>query len=94
MIRYGGIKRYTSIKYLVVDEVDACLLNNGGKTVSKLILSSSSSSSSTPLHKLLSRYLSPTYDDGQGAMVDDIVSSSSSVLTVASTLTKSAPRPV
>lgn len=60
MIRYGGIKRYNSIKYLVVDEVDACLLNNGGKILSKLILSSG-----TPLHELLSKYLSPTYDDGQ-----------------------------
>ena len=69
MIRSGGIKRYNSIKYLIVDEVDACLLNNIGK------ISSSTSSTrgqslqftGTPLHELLSKYLLPTYDDGREA---------------------------
>ena len=56
MVRYGGIKRYNSVKYLVVDEVDACLLNNAGSMSSNL--------SSSTLHELLSKYLSPTYDDG------------------------------
>ena len=54
MVRLGGIKRYNSVKFLVVDEVDACLLNNAGS----LQLASS------PLHELLSKHLSPTYDDG------------------------------
>ena len=56
MVRLGGIKRYNSVKYLVVDEVDACLLNNAGTMSSNL--------SSSTLHELLSKYLSPTYDDG------------------------------
>lgn len=56
MVRYGGIKRYNSIKYLVVDEVDACLLNNAGSMSSNL--------SSGALHELLSKHLSPTFEDG------------------------------
>jgi superfamily II DNA/RNA helicase len=56
MVRLGGIKRYNSVKYLVVDEVDACLLNNAGTLTSKL--------SSTSLHELLSKYLSPSFNDG------------------------------
>lgn len=53
MIKLGGIKRYNAIKYLVVDEVDACLLNNDDNIFA----------SSSPLHELLSKFLSPTYDD-------------------------------
>jgi len=59
MVRYGGIKRYNSVKYVVVDEVDACLLNNAGSMTAKL--------SSSTLHELLSKYLSPTFDDGSSA---------------------------
>jgi superfamily II DNA/RNA helicase len=51
MVQYGGI-RYNSVKYVVVDEVDACLLNNGG----------SLTTNAGPLHTLLSKYLSPTYE--------------------------------
>jgi superfamily II DNA/RNA helicase len=61
MVQYGGIKRYNSVKFVVVDEVDACLLNNAGTHTSNL--------DSSPLHELLSQYLSPTYDDG--TMVND-----------------------
>jgi len=64
MVRLGGIKRYSSIKYLVVDEADACLLNNGGNIKSSLL-----SLSSSTLHELLSKYLSPTYDDGSSSTV-------------------------
>jgi superfamily II DNA/RNA helicase len=53
MVQYGGI-RYNSVKYVVVDEVDACLLNNGG----------SLTTNAGPLHTLLSKHLSPTYDKG------------------------------
>jgi superfamily II DNA/RNA helicase len=56
MVKYGGIKRYNSVKLVVVDEVDACLLNNAGSLTSNL--------SSSTLHELLSKRLSPTYDDG------------------------------
>lgn len=58
MVRYAGIKRYNSIQFLVVDEVDACLLNNAG--------SLSSNIQSSALHELLSKHLSPTFDDGSG----------------------------
>lgn len=66
MIKLGGIKRYNSVKYLVVDEVDACLLDNHGKVASTAL-----ASSGTPLHELLSTYLSPTYVDGKDAAALD-----------------------
>lgn len=56
MVKYGGIKRYNSVRIVVVDEVDACLLSNAGSLSSNL--------SSSTLHELLSKQLSPTYDDG------------------------------
>jgi len=62
MVRFGGLKRYNSVKYVVVDEVDACLLNNAGSMTTQL--------SSSTLHELLSKYLSPTYDDGTSASID------------------------
>lgn len=54
MVRHGGI-RYNAVQYVVVDEVDACLLNNAGSMSSNL-------SASGPLHELLSRHLSPTFE--------------------------------
>mmetsp|Transcript_23697 Transcript_23697/g.36599 ORF Transcript_23697/g.36599 Transcript_23697/m.36599 type:complete len:570 (-) Transcript_23697:64-1773(-) len=54
MVRFGGIK-YNAVNYVVVDEVDACLLNNAGSMSSNL-------ASSGPLHELLSRHLSPTFE--------------------------------
>lgn len=56
MIRWGGIKRYNSVNLVVVDEVDACLLNNAGSMAVNL--------QSSTLHELLSKYLSPTYSTG------------------------------
>ncbi|GAX23124.1 hypothetical protein FisN_33Lh012 [Fistulifera solaris] len=53
MVQLGGIKRYNSIEMVVVDEVDACLLNNAGS----LQLAAS------PLHELLSKQLSATFLD-------------------------------
>lgn len=71
MISNGGFKRYNSVRYVIVDEVDACLLNtkNGATSgaVGPLRKSSSTNSlqlSGTLLHELLSKYLSPTFDDG------------------------------
>ena len=58
MVEHGGI-RYNSVKYVVVDEVDACLLGNGG----------SLTTNAGPLHLLLSKHLSPTYDNGQEEQV-------------------------
>lgn len=54
MVRLGGI-RYNSVSYVVVDEVDACLLNNAGSMSTNL-------ASSGALHELLSRHLSPTFE--------------------------------
>jgi superfamily II DNA/RNA helicase len=62
MVRYGGIKRYNSVHFLVVDEVDACLLNNAGSLTSSI--------QSSVLHELLSKHLSPTFDDGTGIDVN------------------------
>ena len=61
MVKKGGMK-YNSIKFVVVDEVDACLLQNGGSTMTKKSKSAALNlSGSGPLHELLSRYLSPSY---------------------------------
>jgi superfamily II DNA/RNA helicase len=84
MVSLGGIKRYTNIRYVVVDEVDACILNNNnlqGKV--KLALSSSTGlfTSGTPLHELLSKYLSPTYNDDES---DDILQKESHFAMLAS----------
>lgn len=77
MVQYGGLPRINSIRYVVVDEVDACLLHKSGAALAAS--SSSSSASSNPmgiggdnkalassLQILLSKFLSPTYavDDG------------------------------
>ena len=69
MVKYGGIKRYNSVKLVVVDEVDACLLNNAGSLTSNL--------SSSTLHELLSKRLSPTFDDGSSVEETEALISSS-----------------
>eukprot|EP00977_Amphora_coffeiformis_P018027 scaffold6091_cov164-Amphora_coffeaeformis.AAC.11 len=69
MVKYGGIKRYNSVKLVVVDEVDACLLSNAGSLSSNL--------SSSTLHELLSKQLSPTYDDGSSLDESEALVSSS-----------------
>ena len=74
MIRSGGIKRYNSIKFLVVDEVDACLLNNNGK-----VASGQMQFTGTPLHELLAKHLSPTFDDGREAIALDSDSSAATI---------------
>ena len=62
MIRLGGLKRYNSIRYLVMDEVDACLQlgSSSSSSTSQFNVATGSSSTATPLHELLSKYLSPT----------------------------------
>lgn len=62
LVKSGGIK-YHAVKFVVVDEVDACLLNNSGTIVSSKSSKSLNISGSGPLHELLSRYLSPTYEE-------------------------------
>ncbi|CAB9512791.1 dependent RNA helicase [Seminavis robusta] len=84
MVRFGGIKRYNSVKYLIVDEVDACLLNNAGTLSSKL--------SSSSLHELLSKHLSPTYDDGDTS--GDAATMDGQEAGVLPTRKKTTPRPL
>ncbi len=79
LVRTGGMK-YNAVKFVVVDEVDACLLNNGGKISSSKPKSNAALtlSGSGPLHELLSRYLSPTYDEVEDDDTFAILSASAS----------------
>lgn len=56
MVQYGGIPRISSIKYVVVDEVDACLVHKSGAA-----LTSKDKTIAPDLHVLLSKFLSPTF---------------------------------
>ncbi|CAJ1946269.1 unnamed protein product [Cylindrotheca closterium] len=56
MVQYGGIPRISTIKYVVVDEVDACLVHKSGAA-----LTSKDKTISSDLHVLLSKFLSPTF---------------------------------
>jgi hypothetical protein len=56
MVTLGGIKRYNAVKFVVVDEVDAAYSTTLG-----------TSNLSSTLNELLSKYLSPTFDDGSAA---------------------------
>ena len=78
MVGLGGI-RYNAVGFVVVDEVDACLLNNGGSYANE----AASLPSAGPLHELLSKYLSPTYEDSEGGD-DDLVGMSAGELDRAS----------
>lgn len=72
MVQYGGLPRINSIQYVVVDEVDACLVHKSGAALAASASPSSDSNNSnnkamaSSLHVLLSKFLSPTYavDDG------------------------------
>ncbi|KAL7568988.1 hypothetical protein ACA910_021279 [Epithemia clementina (nom. ined.)] len=86
MIQLGGIRRYNSVKCVVVDEVDACLLNNAGSMTSKI--------SSSTLHQLLSKYLSPTFDDGSGAQEPLYFQGGSTIREAASSLPLRSTRPL
>jgi superfamily II DNA/RNA helicase len=66
MVQYGGLPRISSIKTVVVDEVDACLVHNLGATLQGSNTKAGNSNSATlssALHQLLSKHLSPTYSD-------------------------------
>uniref|UniRef100_A0A7S3VGM2 RNA helicase n=1 Tax=Chaetoceros debilis TaxID=122233 RepID=A0A7S3VGM2_9STRA len=64
IVKRKGMK-YHAVKFVVVDEVDACLLNNQGTIVSSKSSKSLNVSGSGPLHELLSRYLSPTFEEAE-----------------------------
>lgn len=80
MVQYGGLPRISTIKTVVVDEVDACLVHTSGASLQGSTTSSGSGDSpalSISLHLLLSKFLSPTYadeddaDDGNAIVVAD-----------------------
>ncbi|KAL3945463.1 MAG: hypothetical protein SGBAC_000434 [Bacillariaceae sp.] len=69
MVQYGGIPRISTIKYVVVDEVDACLVHNSGAA-----LTSKDKTIASDLHLLLSKFLSPTFaeeEDENTAYLED-----------------------
>ena len=72
MVQYGGLPRISSIKTVVVDEVDACLVHNSGAALqgSSSGRSGNSATLSSSLHPLLSKFLSPTYADENDEEVD------------------------
>jgi len=85
MIQYGGLPRINSIRYVVVDEVDACLvhqyssssssslalLSGGGGNTKKKGADRDNKIMASALHVLLSKHLSPTYSVDDGTMFLD-----------------------
>jgi superfamily II DNA/RNA helicase len=65
MVKFGGI-RYNAVRYVVVDEVDACLAREDGGTGFYRV-----GDNTSPLHILLSRYLSPTFANDDDAAVEE-----------------------
>jgi superfamily II DNA/RNA helicase len=71
MVHYAGLPRINSIEYVVVDEVDACLVHSSGVALGQSETPKISSASS--LHVLLSKHLSPTFmeeEEADPVMVD------------------------
>eukprot|EP00536_Pseudo-nitzschia_multiseries_P018349 jgi/Psemu1/228634/e_gw1.2412.12.1 len=66
MVQYAGLPRISSIRTVVVDEVDACLNKNKQNNADTRTLSSS-------LHLLLSKFLSPTYADEGDIEDEDVI---------------------
>jgi superfamily II DNA/RNA helicase len=65
MVQYAGLPRINSIEYVVVDEVDACLVHSSGASLGQSETPKISSASS--LHILLSKHLSPTFMEEEEA---------------------------
>lgn len=72
MVQYGGLPRISSIKTVVVDEVDACLVHQSGNSLQGTSTKNNGDARtlSSSLHPLLSKFLSPTYAD-EGDIEDD-----------------------
>ena len=64
MVTNGGI-RYNAVRYVVVDEVDACLARQEGPGYYGM------GDGNSPLHILLSRYLSPTFVDDDDITIEE-----------------------
>ena len=75
MVQYGGLPRINSIKTVVVDEVDACLVHQSGTFLQGNISNRKGDSRtlSSSLHPLLSKFLSPTYGDEADIDDDDAI---------------------
>jgi len=71
MVSKGGM-RYNAVQYVVVDEVDACL----GFQLQSSLSTAAWSLAGSELHELLSRYLSPTFEDSSiVALTDQMITS-------------------
>ena len=75
MVQYAGLPRISSIKTVVVDEVDACLVHQSGTSLQGSTSKSNSDARtlSSSLHVLLSKFLSPTYADEGDIEDDDVI---------------------
>jgi superfamily II DNA/RNA helicase len=75
MVQFGGLPRINSIKTVVVDEVDACLVHQSGTSLQGRGGRSKGDSRtlSSSLHPLLSKFLSPTYADEGDIEDDDVI---------------------
>lgn len=75
MVQYGGLPRISSIKTVVVDEVDACLLHQSGTSLQgrNIKKNGDSRTLSSSLDPLLSKFLSPTYADEGDIEDDDVI---------------------
>jgi superfamily II DNA/RNA helicase len=68
MVKYGGLPRINSVRTVVVDEVDACLVHKSGAAMSNINDKTISSS----LNQLLSKFLSPTYYNDKDDYKEDV----------------------
>ncbi len=75
MVQYGGLPRISSIKTVVVDEVDACLVHQSGTSLQGKNNKNGGDSRtlSSSLHPLLSKFLSPTYADEEDIEDDESI---------------------
>jgi superfamily II DNA/RNA helicase len=84
MVQYGGLPRINSIQYVVVDEVDACLVHQSGASLGTATGGANGSNNggagssdkdtkaiASALHILLGKHLSPTYSVDDGTMFLD-----------------------
>mmetsp|Transcript_16480 Transcript_16480/g.18425 ORF Transcript_16480/g.18425 Transcript_16480/m.18425 type:complete len:516 (-) Transcript_16480:727-2274(-) len=75
MVQYGGLPRISSIRTVVVDEVDACLIHRSGASLQGSSYNSSvdTKTLSSSLHQLLSKFMSPTFADEDDIDDDDVI---------------------
>mmetsp|Transcript_5142 Transcript_5142/g.14959 ORF Transcript_5142/g.14959 Transcript_5142/m.14959 type:complete len:535 (-) Transcript_5142:795-2399(-) len=77
MVQYAGLPRISSVRTVVVDEVDACLVHQSGTSLQGSTRNRKQNADtrtlSSSLHMLLSKFLSPTYADETDIEDDDVI---------------------